>query len=441
MCDTFVVTGRVRRDGGVLFGKNSDREPNEAQQVERVPAADFAPGSTVRCTYLDIPQVTHTHAVLLCRPFWMWGAEMGANEHGVVIGNEAVFTRVPRTQTPTLTGMDLLRLALERSRTADEALTTITTLLERHGQGGNCGYSHPFYYDNSFILADARGAWVLETAGRQWVARRVQEIASISNALTIEDGWDAASADVQAYAVEMGWQRRDEPFNFRKAYSDRLYTPLGRGVYRQSCTESALRRRTGPVDLRDAFGVLRMHGAPGWRADRGVLGAEVCMHAGFGPVRNSQTTGSLVSALADGVSSHWVTATAAPCTSVFKPVWLDCDLPDMGPALTGEFNPGSLWWRHEALHRAALQALQPRLAAYAQERDGLEESFVTGASGLAAGSVEARAAYSQECFDQAGRKLDEWTARVMSVPAGRLDVLYASAWRNWNRAAKLPNGQ
>ncbi|MBW1710361.1 MAG: C69 family dipeptidase [Deltaproteobacteria bacterium] len=186
MCDTFVALASVTRDGSVLFGKNSDREPNEAQVLEYHPAGAYSDGEQVSCTYLTIPQVKATHAVLLCRPFWMWGAEMGVNDKGVVIGNEAVFTKMPVTRDGGLTGMDLLRLALERSSSASEALQTIVQLLSDHGQGGICGYENKkMAYHNSYILADPKEAWVLETAGHLWASLKVKDFYSISNGLTI----------------------------------------------------------------------------------------------------------------------------------------------------------------------------------------------------------------------------------------------------------------
>ncbi len=118
MCDTLVALGNSTADGSVIFAKNSDREPNEAHELVLIPRASHPAGSTVSCTYIDIPQVAETFAVLLAKPFWIWGAEMGANEKGVAIGNEAVFTKVPMEKQPGLIGMDFLRLALERAATA-----------------------------------------------------------------------------------------------------------------------------------------------------------------------------------------------------------------------------------------------------------------------------------------------------------------------------------
>src|SRR5665213_3889724 len=109
MCDTLIATPAVTARGAMLFGKNSDRERNEAQVLEMHPRRDHGRGASVRLTYVQIDQVIRTNACLISRPFWMWGAEMGANEHGVVIGNEAVFTDQPYAPAG-LTGMDLLRL-------------------------------------------------------------------------------------------------------------------------------------------------------------------------------------------------------------------------------------------------------------------------------------------------------------------------------------------
>ena len=173
MCDTIVALGNVTADGTVILAKNSDRETNEAQQIVVIPRAGHEKDATVKCTYIEIPQVRETYGVLLSKPFWIWGCEMGANEYGVAIGNEAVFAKVPAGKEPGLIGMDFIRLALERADTARRALEVIVELLGTYGQSGNCGLLRKQYYHNSFIIADPTEAWVLETVDKFWAAERV----------------------------------------------------------------------------------------------------------------------------------------------------------------------------------------------------------------------------------------------------------------------------
>lgn len=65
----------------------------------------------MQCTFIEIEQAPKTLAVILSKPAWMWGAEMGANEAGVCIGNEAVWTTLNSDDdlVERLLGMDLLR--------------------------------------------------------------------------------------------------------------------------------------------------------------------------------------------------------------------------------------------------------------------------------------------------------------------------------------------
>ena len=212
MCDSFVA---ITADG-VMFAKNSDRDPNESQPLEWIAAADHGDGEQVACTWIEVPQVGHTHAVLLSRPWWMWGAEMGTNEHGVVIGNEAVFTKGRTTRADgsaeggkALLGMDLVRLALERATTAEDAVSVMVELLESHGQGGPCSYERPrFTYDNSFLVADPSGALVLETAGRHWATEVVHGPGrSISNGLTIPSFVKAHANPVRTWVSSASTRR------------------------------------------------------------------------------------------------------------------------------------------------------------------------------------------------------------------------------------------
>ncbi len=441
MCDTIVALGNVTADGATLFAKNSDREPNEAHQLLRLPAARHAPGERVKCTYIEIPQVEETYEVLLCKPFWIWGAEMGANKHGVAIGNEAVFTKVPYDKTPGLIGMDFLRLALERARTARQALDVMMNLLTQYGQGGNCGFRHKTYYHNGFIIADPNEAWVLETAGKYWAAEQVKDIRSISNGITIGSHWDLASPDLVAYASERGWCKGRDDFDFARCYSDPLYTRLSRCDERQCRMTDALTAQRGKITVEAMMRALRDHGADenaNWSPARGVTTFTVCAHAGFGPIRATQTTGSMVSHLTPGTQTHFVTGTSAPCTSIFKPVWLGSGLPNTGATPTGEYAAATLFWRHEQLHRATLRDYATRLALYRDERDALEHRFVADALDCGDKSLAERSAFSARCFAEADQAEARWTESIhargdVSYPG----ILYAFAWRGFDREARM----
>ena len=89
MSDAFVAVSPDR----VIFAGNSDSDPNDAQVLGWIGAREHAAHGTLQCTWRAIPQARRTHALMLSRPFWMWGAQMGANEHGVAIGNAAMFAR------------------------------------------------------------------------------------------------------------------------------------------------------------------------------------------------------------------------------------------------------------------------------------------------------------------------------------------------------------
>ncbi len=189
MCDALVALGPATADGVTLFAKNSDRPPDERQVVAwHAPRRDRSP---FRATHVEVdPHPADTLGCLLSVPTWGWGAEHGVNEAGVAVGNEAIYTTAdPRAAPPGLTGMDLVRLALERAATAGAAVEVVTDLLERHGQGGTGhdprGAGGPKAYWSSFLVADPARAYVVETSGRSWAVEEVDEVRAVSNRTTI----------------------------------------------------------------------------------------------------------------------------------------------------------------------------------------------------------------------------------------------------------------
>ncbi len=389
MCDTMVSTPKSSAEGAMIVAKNSDREPNEAQNITFVPASDHPAGSRVRCTYIEIPQVRHTYAALLSRPFWMFGAEMGVNEHGVAIGNEAVFTKEKyHKHNDALLGMDMLRLALERSTKAAEAIDVVIQLLAVHGQGGVHTMGGTKYYHNSFIIADPSEAYILETAGTAWVFKKVSDIASISNCLTIGDDYDRASFEGNESGFRM---KKGGPVNFSRDFSDLVFTHFARGRTRKSCSYEMLNQRKGSITSSYMMQILRSHNVtepfqPGYRPME-----RICLHAGG--LISSQTAGSMVAVLRKGrMPLVYFTGTSAPCMNVFKPHTLSKNQKKMHitegsePSTFGGYDiygsasdicdRESLWWLGESIHRRVLMNYSSLMPVVQSVRNEIEKNAI-----------------------------------------------------------------
>ena len=374
MCDTLCAIG----GGRTLFGKNSDRPVAEVQVGEAHPAR--AGGGRLRTQYLEIDDAG-AYALFGSRPTWLWGFEHGVNEHGVAIGNEKVWTvDDPHAAAPALIGMDLVRLGLERAKTADEAVDVMTSLLAVHGQGGSGEEDPPDPYWSSFLAADARRAWVLETSGRTWAARPVEDGAAISNRITLGTDWTRASSDVPAGADFDRWRNPG--------------TPTGLADHRLAATRQCVATGTAALTAADIVATLRHHGERAWGApgadpadvslpptdvEDDWRGVTVCMH-----VRDYQaTTASMVCELpSDGGAPlrAWI-ALGSPCVSVYVPAFPP-------GAVTPELGDPASW--------ARFAALRDRV-----ERDGGELAAVRAV--LAPIEAELWAEADESCADPARR--------------------------------------
>jgi len=415
MCDTVVV---VPDKGPVWFAKNSDREPSEAQFLEchEDSVAEEVPAG--------LPSLASGGRLLLSRPAWMWGAEMGVNAHGLAIGNEAVFTRLPVSKSGH-SGMDFQRVALTTCRTADDALEQLIELTERLTQGGGMAHRHrSFRYHSSFLIADATTAWVFETAGQYWAAKRVRGAATISNALTIEDDFDRVHADAYKTAKDRRWVKSTGDFRFASAFSDPAMSVLAGARIRRACTGRSLSGVREPQP-RDFILALSDHGAiePG----RGLRSESPCAHASWLPTRTSaQTTSSVIARLEASGPTVWATGTSSPCLSVFKPAPFDPELLPPRPIRDARFDAREIWWAHERLHRACLAEYHARRVTFAEDRERFQDDCLRPGVDPA------------QCWHDHRVRVEDWLGRALQVKASHTPLLTRQFWAKQSRATSMP---
>ncbi|HET7357226.1 MAG TPA: C69 family dipeptidase [Nocardioidaceae bacterium] len=381
-CDTFAVKASHSSLGGTILGKNSDRPTREAQPLRYLPARRAH--DRLRLAYLEIDDIAETIPHLGSSPYWCWGHEFGLNAHGVAIGNEAIFTRDLAVNQarhrngervePGILGMELLRLALERADSARAAVEVMTDLVERYGQWGAGTRSQDLAtaaYDNSYLIADPNDIWVLETTGRRWAAKAVDEPTwALSNEPTLRDDWTRSAGDLAEWAQSNGWPAAGERLDFASAVTDPA-VPLQVSHIRLQRSRSLLRGflQDGPIGFTEARRVLSDHyegsflQGPKFNPARPDF-LTLCMHQSTAGFTWGNTAASTITVLPQGGTPVMWWAPVTPCTSLYLPVVVHQNgvpplLATPGTARGTGPNPehaeedryaeDSMWWRFQRL--------------------------------------------------------------------------------------------
>ena len=348
-CDTMVALPSATKEYQTIFAKNSDRPAAECQPLVQRARETHPAGTSTKCQFVELPEVKTTYRHIGSRPYWCWGYEHGFNEHQVVIGNEGLASKY-EFDSPKLIGMELIRLGLERAETAAEAVTVMTELITKYGQGKFSNDSGVRTYDNGYIIADPIEAYIIQTAGHEWAVKQVEGAVGISNVYSLEEDWDRLSPNGVHEAIAQGWWTDTSArFNFSEAYSRETDRSVGSGAMRRRRSCAVLSKYTGNVDIQTMMALLSDH-SDGSNPDEPFQteissGTSICVHhddKGEG----SNTAASLVAHLCDDGSRlpiYWCSF-YSPCLGVFLPMFMEGELPQV--LAIGDETPSdnSPWW-------------------------------------------------------------------------------------------------
>lgn len=265
-------------DGSVFLGGYGD-EPS-SHWLEIVPRREYPAGATIlvgatkEASYpgqlIEIPQarVTFRYITMNYSAFAGFPAPLtngGLNEHHVAgrdvwsPSRQELREMTPKPQTG-LNYSDLSRIAMERARTAREAVEIVGELIDKYG--------YATYGGNSHFFADADEGWVfLNFAGGQklWVAQRVgpDEVRVSRPGYIGEIPKDyrthvdfRGSANLISFAVEQGWYdpKSGKAFNVNHVYGDGKMRHEAVELIENRLREKA---KNGKVALTDVMNAVR----------------------------------------------------------------------------------------------------------------------------------------------------------------------------------------
>lgn len=229
-CTTFMANGKYVAGGGTIIAKNRDQSIQTLSEVTVEEAARYTKDDLYQAAYIQIPQMEETYRFTGSRTAGRWGYGMGVNEHGVSASDNDANSRDYLQFDKSLHDNDVIRLILERAKTAREGVDVVASLVEEYGQAWN---------GIMFEIGDKDELWIVEVTGKRWAAKLYKDAYTArSNQFQLRDDYDLASPDLISFAAEMGWAEAGaEKIDFTAAYSSRELYPSSNDdiATRESC--------------------------------------------------------------------------------------------------------------------------------------------------------------------------------------------------------------
>jgi len=308
--DIVVALKEASANGTTLFALNQFAAPNQRHCLQFVPGHFHEPGQLVPIANLAMPQVRQTYSALGFQANGAWGFTHGVNEHRVAVGATQWQSRLGQG-TSALDGPDLVRLALERSRSAMSAVEILADLLQRHGQK----------HDHIYLLADADESYVLEACGHYWALLECGHSRVVTGAAMIRQDWRRLAPGLASHVIDNGWWQDDgSKIDFVRILGENTESSKN-AQKRWGRATLTLSQQNGAIDLHFLRHMLADH----YAANRDLIRGE----------KSSSLASSFLVELqkSDLPIVAWV-ALGAPNVAVYFPICLSAEIPAVfGPGL------------------------------------------------------------------------------------------------------------
>ncbi len=406
MSECFVVKKNTTLNKRLLFGKNVLVSVNRPVVVLKIKAKkhNLQKNPDVKLTYITIPQVENTYSAVVVKPSDMYGCYMGLNQHGVCIGSNELLSSNKKGEKG-LIAIDICRLVLERTKTANEGLELIKQLLSQHSFGIEQNAQTLEHCDSSFVLCDGEGGYIVETCGQRMVARELQDIEAFSSEYMIETDYTVSNFEQKVNAKKQFAKKKLVSSNISQAKRFKMFSELieardgkqGKRVFGFSIGKISENQPAEGVTFKTFINILQSH-----NDTEQPPSENICVH--HNNIKGLVSSLGFASQPENGV--FFVSQGSVPCRSLFMPFSIKGEL----PFFEDEKQSETTWFKNEIVLRNIAAGVIP-INEFIEQKQKIEKDFLLKIEQFNIAKKTEATKLNAEVFQKSQEFLDSWFLR------------------------------